>query len=345
MKVIVTIIALVSLCYVQGQVAGINTFDFLELTQPARIASMGGSNVSISDNDPNMATVNPALLNADKDQFLALNFVNYFAGINYGNTSFVKHFDSIGTFQANLLYANYGKFQYADETGQLQGGTFVANDISFNVSYARPIDTNFSVGANLNIINSVLESYHSFGVALDFGGAYVNKAREFSAGLVVKNLGVQLIKYDEGDREKLPFQIQAGFSKKLKHAPFRFSLTLNDLQRWDLTQRNPNLKPETDPLTGEIIPIQDPGFLDKAARHVVLGGELLLGKSFQISGGFNYRRRAELRLESRPGLTGFSIGAGVKIKKFQFTYARSSYHRAGGTNSFSVSTNLGYFRK
>ena len=39
--------------------------------------------------------------------------------------------------------------------------------------------------------------------------------------------------------------------------------------------QNPNLRPETDPLTGELIPIETPGFLDKAMRHVVLGGEVL----------------------------------------------------------------------
>lgn len=345
MKQIIGSFVIVLLAFsIKGQVAGTNTYDFLEIVHPARIAALGGANISIADDDANIASSNPALLNKEMDKYLALNFVNYIAGINYGNVSFTKDFDSIGTFQANLIYANYGKFKYAEANGELSGGTFSANDLALNFGYSRPIDTNFSIGANLKLLNSVIESYNSFGMAVDVAGAYVNKKRMFSAALMVRNVGMQFKSYVQGNKEKLPFEIQAGFSKRLKYAPFRLSLTFENLQKWDLTQVNPNLKPETDPLTGDVIPIKQPGFLDKAARHIVVGGELLLTKNVHIRGGFNYRRRAELRLTSRPALTGFTVGLGFRINKFHLSYARSSYHRAGGTNSISITTNLGAFR-
>lgn len=328
-----------------AQVGGRNTYDFLDLVQPARVSAIGGSNVSVIDSDLNIGYQNPAHLNAEMHQNLAFNFVDYFAGITYGNVAYAHHIDSIGTFSANLIYANYGKIQETDQTGLFTGTEIRSGDVALNLGYSRKMDSLFRLGGNFKLINSSIAGYNSFGVAVDLGASYYNPSRELSAGLVLKNIGAQISSYTSGNREALPFEIQLGISKRLKYAPFRISLTLENLQKWDLTLEDPNLQPETDPLTGDLIPIKQPGFLEKAARHIVIGGELLLSKNFHIRGGFNYRRRAELRLDNRPGMTGFSIGAGFRINRFHLSYARSSYHRVGGTNTFSVTTNLGSFRK
>jgi len=44
-------------------------------------------------------------------------------------------------------------------------------------------------------------------------------------------------------------------------------------------------------------------------------------------------------------MAGFSIGLGLKISKFNFSYSRSSFHLAGGTNTFSVRTSLSEFKR
>ena len=46
-----------------GQSGGLNTLDFLQLVQPARVSALGGVNLSIFDGDANMAGLNPGLLN------------------------------------------------------------------------------------------------------------------------------------------------------------------------------------------------------------------------------------------------------------------------------------------
>ncbi|MBL4706806.1 MAG: type IX secretion system protein PorQ [Flavobacteriales bacterium] len=332
-----------------GQIGGRNSFDFLQLVQPARIAAIGGSNVSIFDGDVNLAYTNPGLLNAGMHDKVALNFVDYFAGIKYGNASYTFALDTNvdQVLQVNLMHANYGDFQYADETGVLTGGNFTASDVALNVAYARQLSDDFRGGMSVKFIYSVIESYQAIGMAIDIGGIYVNKENEFSIGGAIRNIGPKAAYSSDGTlgaRAALPAELVLGITKKLKYAPFRLSMTLENLQKWDLTLANPNLRPQTDPLTGDLIPIEQPGFLNKAMRHVVLGAEILLSDNFHIRTGFNYRRRQELILAAKPGLVGFSIGLGFKINRFHLSYARSSYHRAGGTNSLSISTKIGDFR-
>ena len=329
-----------------GQSGGLNTLDFLQLVQPARISAIGGANLSVFDGDANMTGFNPGLLNGQMHDKVALNFVDYFAGINYGNVSYTYGIDTVvdRVAQVNLMNANYGTIQYADATGQLTGGSFTANDAVLNLSYAQQLSKQIRGGVTMKFIYSAIESYQAFGVACDLGASYYNEEKEFSMGFSVLNIGPNISYSDNGARESLPTQVLFGISKKLKYAPFRLSVTFENLQKWDLTVQNPNLTPQTDPLTGELIPVKQPGFLDKAMRHVVIGGEILLTKNFHIRTGFNYRRMRELSLAARPGLVGMSLGLGFRINRFHLSYARSSYHRAGGTNSISILTRIGDFR-
>ena len=329
-----------------GQSGGLNTLDFLQLVQPARISAIGGANLSVFDGDANMTGFNPGLLNGQMHDKVALNFVDYFAGINYGNVSYTYGIDTLvdRVVQVNLMNANYGTMQYADATGQLTGGSFSANDAVLNLSYAQQLSKQIRGGVTMKFIYSAIESYQAFGVACDLGASYYSEEKEFSMGFSVLNIGPNISYSDNGARESLPTQVLFGISKKLKYAPFRLSVTFENLQKWDLTVQNPNLTPQTDPLTGELIPVKQPGFLDKAMRHVVIGGEILLTKNFHIRTGFNYRRMRELSLAARPGLVGMSLGLGFRINRFHLSYARSSYHRAGGTNSISILTRIGDFR-
>ena len=329
-----------------GQSGGLNTLDFLQLVQPARISAIGGANLSVFDGDANMTGFNPGLLNGQMHDKVALNFVDYFAGINYGNVSYTYGIDTVvdRVAQVNLMNTNYGAMQYADATGQLTGGSFTANDAVLNLSYAQQLSKQIRGGVTMKFIYSAIESYQAFGVACDLGASYYNEEKEFSMGFSVLNIGPNISYSDNGARESLPTQVLFGISKKLKYAPFRLSVTFENLQKWDLTVQNPNLTPQTDPLTGELIPVKQPGFLDKAMRHVVIGGEILLTKNFHIRTGFNYRRMRELSLAARPGLVGMSLGLGFRINRFHLSYARSSYHRAGGTNSISILTRIGDFR-
>src|SRR5205823_5420096 len=149
----------------------------------------------------------------------------------------------------------------------------------------------------------------------------------------------QLTTYVPGNREPIPFEIQLGASYRLPKAPLRASLTLQHLEKFNLTYINTNTSNQTDPITGEII-VKNPSLFEKIGRHVILGGEILITDNFNLRIGYNYMRRKDLGLDTRKGISGFSGGFGFRISKFHFSYGRAVYHLAGGTNLFSVTTNI-----
>jgi hypothetical protein len=329
-----------------AQVGGNNTYEFLNLPISARVSALGGNLLTARDGDLNVALVNPALLTDSMDNNIALSYINYFQDVNYGYAAYAKKFKKIGVISAGIQYLDYGKFIRADEIGNTDG-TFSANEMSFNISYARSIlDSNFTVGATLKTIYSHLESYTSYGSALDLGAVYVRPKRGWSAAVVIKNLGRQWSTY-AGTREKLPFEVQLGLSMKPKHVPFRLSLVYENLEKWDLTYIDPANPPLTeDPLTGE--PIKQNKYKqwgDKFMRHLVIGGEFIITKNFFLRGGYNYQHRKELKVPEKRGMTGFSFGFGFRVYKFHFSYARAVYHLAGASNNFSISFNLNSFAK
>jgi hypothetical protein len=328
----------------RSQVGGNNTFEFLNLPVSARVSSLGGNLLTAKDNDLNVALVNPSLLTDSMDNNVTLSYINYFADVNYGYAAYAKKFKKLGVFSAGLQYLDYGKFQRADEIGNTDG-TFSANEMSFNIAYARSIlDSNFTVGATLKTIYSHLDSYTSVGSAVDLGATYAKPKKGFAMAFVIKNAGKQWTTYT-GHHEKLPFEIQAGISLKPKHVPFRVSLVYENMEKWNLTYTDPANPPLTvDPLTGD--PIKQYKYKvwgDKFMRHMVIGGEFIITKNFFLRGGFNYQRRKELLIPEKRGMTGFSFGFGLRVYKFHFSYARVAYHLAGASNNFSISFDLNSF--
>jgi hypothetical protein len=208
---------------------------------------------------------------------------------------------------------------------------------------------NLSVGANLKVINSQLESYTSYGIATDVGAYYSDLTGRFGATLVFKNMGVQLSAYEGENREALPFDIQLGISQRLKHLPFRFSIIGHNLHRWNITYDDPNTVESVfligDGAQNNGTPFKD--FADNFFRHVIFNGEFLFGKGeiMRLRFGYNHMVRKELSVTNFRSRSGFSFGVGIKIKRFRIDYGRGVYHFAGGLNHLSVSTNLKEFRR
>jgi len=151
---------------------------------------------------------------------------------------------------------------------------------------------------------------------------------------IVKNAGVQWKTYTPGGkRENLPFEMQVGCSKKLKHAPVTFSLTYQNIEKWSMfidttsTAKHAKIK----------------NFGNNLMRHLLIGTELNISKNFFIRVGYNYQRREELKINTRKGMSGFSFGLGLRIYKFQISYSRASYSIAGASNTFSVAFDLNSF--
>lgn len=344
-KVILGIFLLLTSLGVMSQTGGDNTYEFLNLPNSSRVGALGGNNVSHYDNDINFVLNNPGLLRPEMTDKVAINYINYLSDINFGYVSYAKHFDKIGTFAAGIQYINYGTFIHADVTGEILGD-FVPSEYSFNIAYSKPLTEKLQYGVNLKTIYSSFFSYYSSGLALDAGLAYVDTAKLFSAGLVIKNLGWQLKPYTPGNHEKLPLDVQIGITKKLKFAPFRFSLTAHNLLNWNLAYTSVFSN------TYQLDDTTEKNFLNKVGdvgdeliRHFILGVEIVPHENFYIALGYNYRRRTELAIQTMPKMVGMSIGFGLHLSKFNISYGLASYHLAGASNHFSLGINLGAFYK
>ncbi|HTL82649.1 MAG TPA: type IX secretion system protein PorQ [Bacteroidia bacterium] len=327
-----------------AQIGGDAAFTSLDLPMSARAAALGGRAVAINDNDLNLATWNPALLNSTMSSQMALSFADYISDIKYGYAAFAWNFKKVGTFGLNATRIDYGTFRETDNTGA-QIGTFTAGEYGINASFSRMLDSNFTIGVNARFIQSNLYLWKANGLGFDAAILYARPRHNFSATILARNVGVMMDQYTYGDKEKLPFEVEAGLAFKPQHAPFRISLSLVNLQKWDLTYTDPNNPPQlVDPLTGDSIKTSKfRSFNDKLGRHIVVGGELLIGKAVSLRFGYNYDRRKELMLSTRHGATGFTFGAGVRIYKFNISYAHCAYHLAGSTNTFTITTQLSDF--
>lgn len=342
--IILTILQLFSVLSAEAQIGGTSTYRFLNLPNSPRVAAMGSNFVAIADNDLSVGLNNPSLINAEMHNAVSLNFVDYFSDINYGFASYSRTYDNIGSFAASMQYINYGRFDYTDETGIIpeDAGEFSAGEFALVLGWGRRLDSLFSIGANFKTIYSAFETYNSFGLGVDVSGTYHARSG-FTASLIARNIGRQLTTYTSGNTEALPFEIQFGISKRLEHLPFRYSILLTNLQKWDLTYYDP-AEDNVDPFTGEVKTKSKAGeFADKAMRHVVIGGEFLPTKNFSVRVGYNYQRRQEMKIESKRGTVGFSWGFGLRVSKFNFSYARSAYHLSGSPNYLSIAFNLSDF--
>jgi hypothetical protein len=227
-----------------------------------------------------------------------------------------------------LTYLNYGSFTETDASGIITG-SFSAAEYALSLLYSRQIDSLFTVGVNFKPVISQLEKYTSIGFAFDIGASWHNRTNLFSAGLVIKNAGYQVTSYAGESHQKLPFEIQAGISQRLTHAPFRFSLTLRHLEKFDLTYQY-----EKTASTGNNKISSD--FLENSLRHIILGVELIPHKNFYLSAGYNYQRRKELEIESKVSTVGFSWGFGINTSMLNIEFGRATYHLAGSSTNVSL---------
>ncbi len=320
-----------------AQLGGNATYQFLNLMSSPRQAALGGKIITNVDYDVTQGLYNPATINLEMDNQLALNYANYLGDISYGTAAYAYTIDRrVQTFHAGITYVNYGSFDGYDENGN-STGTFTGNETALSFGYAFQIGfSDFYAGANIKLISSKLEQYSSIGGALDFGLIYINEYLEFNAALAIRNLGTQFTTY-AGLNEPLPFEIDLGFSQKLKNIPIRWHLTFENLQQWPIAAANP-ARVTTD-LSGNQTQ-EEIGFLSQLIRHTLVGAELFPDRGFNIRLGYSFRRAEELRILEQRNFSGLSFGIGIKFNKLRFSYTHARYSSASNTSFLGVQISL-----
>jgi len=341
------IVLIVATSTVTGQIGGETIYNFLNLAPSARITGLGGSLISVVDEDPANAVYNPGLLNRQMHGGITFQNNFHFDGIYNGYVGYAHFIDKWGiTSHGGVQFMQYGKFVAADEYGNTFG-TFKASEMAITVGAAKEIGGGLSAGVNLRFINSNYEIYNSTGLTADIGASYYNEESMFSAGLTIRNVGFQLSPYDDV-KEDVPVDIQLGVSKRLKHLPFRISVIAHSLNRWNLRYDSP-LDQDDTILIGEE-PKEESDFskgLDNLFRHFIFSGEFLIGKNevVKLRLAYNHQRRKELMVSSLRSLAGFSGGVGIKIKRFAIDYGFGSYHIAGSTHHVGISTHISRYEQ
>jgi hypothetical protein len=301
------------------------------LPNSAHAAALGGKNITVFDNELSFAYYNPALLKSSMKKQLSLNYSDYFLNINYGYVGYMPDLNNNRNIAFGMMYINYGKFIEADYTGLITG-TFNASEYNACVTWSLPIDSFFTIGVNAKGVFSFLDRYFSMGLMTDIGVNYYNSENLLSASLVLKNIGFQVVKYTK-NRESLPFEIQYGLTKKLLHAPFRYSIMIQHLEQlkmdYEVTDANTSIYGLS------VQPSKGKRIFNNIIRHFIFGIEFMPMKTFYASFSYNFQRKQELQLPSYISTVGLSWGFGLNLNRFNVGFARCNYSLAGSTNNFS----------
>lgn len=227
-----------------------------------------------------------------------------------------------------VQYINYGSFDQTDEIGT-EIGTFTAQEAAISIIYSHSFSRKFTMAATIKPIFSKLAEYSSWGLAMDMGACYRSGNQRFVAGMVVRNIGAQVKRFDEAeDSESLNTDMRIGLTYKAEHAPFRLTFTLKDIFHWDLSVDRSNKI----------------SFADNLFRHTILGVEFVPSERVFVAFGYNHRVRKENRDSSVGGGAGLSWGLGFRVAKIDISYGMGKYHTAGAANSITLSTNFDRFR-
>ncbi|WP_248722853.1 type IX secretion system protein PorQ [Seonamhaeicola sp. ML3] len=322
---------------IYAQIGGENTYQFLSLIASPRQAALGGKVLTNVDYDVTQGLFNPATINVEMDNQLALNYVNYLGDIGYGTAAYAYTIDRrTQTFHVGATYINYGSFDGYDEQGN-PTGTFSGGESALSVGYSRQIGySDFYLGGNVKFISSKLEQYTSIGAAVDVGLIYINEYLDFNAALVVRNFGTQITTY-AGLQETLPFEVSLGLSQRLEHVPIRWHVTFENLQEWPISRPNPARV--TSDLSGNQFS-ENIGFFGQLIRHTIVGAEIFPEGGFNIRLGYNFRRGEELRIVDQRNFSGLSAGISIKMNKMRFSYTHAKYTSAANSNFFGLQIDL-----
>ena len=301
-----------------------SVFNFLNLPTSAHTTALGGRNISLIEDDASLIFQNPALLASVSNNSLNLNFMTYMRGSKTGSASFSRIAGERGTWGVGVQFVGYGNMKETLETGE-ELGDVRALDMAISGMYSYSLSERWVGAATGKIIYSKYADYTSCGLAVDLGLNYYDEEHDFSVSAVAANLGGQVKAFGE-DHERLPFNLQLGFTKSLGHAPIRFSVTMVDISRWSSKYYYHVSKK---PKGGSIL-----------MNHFCVGVDIIPTKQFYVAAGFNFRRAYEMKAAGSSHAAGLSAGAGLNIKKFKLGLAYAKYHVSAPTLSVSLSYSL-----
>lgn len=324
-KVLILFIAALSPQMVFAQ-DGYDAFGFLRLPASTRVSALGGYNLSLVEAEPALVFHNPALLGGETDGKLSVGYMNYISDVSAGSAIFTKAHRERGAWGVGVTYFNYGSFRETT-TDDFTIGDFSMQDVAVQAFYSYDLTEKWRGGLSLKFLYSSIVDYTSTGLVVDAGLSYFDPEDDRSFGVALKNVGAQLKPYYE-ERQRAPWDLQAGFSQRLAHAPFRVSVTALYLNKWKFNYIENSTLQTSD------------NFAETALKHLVFGLEFLPTNSFWVGLGLNPKTMMDMKLTTGNSLGGFSAGAGVKVSRFNVSVAAARYHPSATSIMVNVAISL-----
>lgn len=334
-KIRIVILAIAS-CMVQGlSVRGENTSDayhFLDIPTSSHVFAMGGTNVTLIDDDVSLADQNPALIGPELDKQVMLNYMHYFASGNFAGIRFGTAAGENSAWAIGMRYLNYGTFDGYDEFGS-PTGSFTPTDLVVEGSYSRDISGRWRGGVNLKFAYSSYEQYSAMALAADIGVNYYDEERDLSFSAVLRNMGGQIKRFDSR-YARVPFDVVVGYQQSLGSSPFQIAITAHNLTRWDIPYYAYSESAE-EKVT------RKSSFMSNFFRHLTFGLQFEPSDKFYAALGYDYKTRSDMASFNRSVLSGFSLGAGFKAKGFSVGAAFAQPHKSATSIMLNIGLSIG----
>ncbi len=311
---------------------GSTAYNFLNVTSSSRIYGLGGVNISTVEDDIFTTDQNPALLGPEMSKQIGVNYMRYVGESNFAGVKMAHSAGERAAWSAGIQYFGYGEMTQTDVSGNILG-TFTAKDMVFSGAYSHDITDRLRGGIAMKFIYSAYEEYTAMALATDLGLNYYNPDKDLSLSVVVANLGGQIKRFDES-YDRLPIDVRLGWSQSFGSLPIRFSITAWNLTKWKLPYYDGGDG------TTEGDPEEKESFSSNLFRHLVFGANFIPNDKFYIALGYNYKTRTDMNTYARSFVSGFSIGAGLDVKKFGIGIALSQPHTGATTFMVNLKLNL-----
>ena len=330
--IIIFIIVLQAVSTVEAQ-DGTTAYEFLNVSASSHVYALGGTNITTIDDDVNLIDQNPGLLGPEYEMQAGLNYMRYLGGSNFMGARFTAPAGDHAAWAVGIQNFGYGSIDGYDEQGNSTGASFSPSDIAFSGTYAHDISDRWRGGITLKFVHSSYEIYKALAICADLGVNYYNPDKDFSFSVVLKNLGGQVKRFNE-NYDRLPWDIQIGFGKSLGTTPLRLSITAYNLNKWSL----PYYSVDDGNVSGNLE--KHDKFMGNLFRHLIFGLEYVPSEKFYIALGYNYKTRTDMSTYARNFLSGFSAGAGLKVKAMGFGVAFAQPHVGGTTFMFNLTASV-----
>lgn len=319
-------------CFLIGILLGLScqaqesfsVFNFLKQPASARATAIGGSAVSVIEDDASLVLLNPALSSSVSSNTINMNFMYLMQGTKTGSAAYIRETGEAGTWGVLAQFTGYGEITATNEEGVTEGNVS-ALDMALGGTYSYLLNERWSGGVTGKFIYSGLADYQSAGLAVDLGLNYFYEEKDLSISAVASNIGGQVKAYNDVF-ERLPFNLSVGFTKGMEHAPLRITFTLNDLTRWDNTYfYNPDGKNK---------------FSTILLNHLSMGVEILPKENIYLAAGYSFRRGYEMKEAGKSHGAGLSFGGGLSLSRIKVGIAYAQYHVSTPSLVFNLSYQL-----